>query len=582
MITTYHTLKALVDRWRGEVAGREVLDVYTQNPDELLIAVDGEPEPTTVHVSVEAQFPYLFRSAGYHKARANAVTLLEEAVGHRVEELRIADRDRMIFFELEGGPVLQIQLFGTRANVFLVEEGEIVDAFKHAGEVRGEEAPEPRTAPRVDTWEAFRDRWQADRNDLKQAVSFTDLTLDRTLGAEVLYRSGLEEKRPDRATEEEKRRLFEAYREVMGEFEDPAPRIYWEGDAAEQFSLIALRHLEEGPYRAEQEGEVPSENSSGTRSTDPSGNGSGVGERRRVEPFDELDTAVRIFTTRRLARRHFEEVYRPLREKLENVRDRLARSLERIEEEISGSSSADRYERWGHLLMSEGGGGQRGREEAELEDLFEEDEGTVTIPLDPAKTTVENAEAYYEKARRARTSREEAEGRLEETRARFERADRLLEELGAVEDRDELKAYKREHEEELARILGREDREGERVPFRQFRVQGDYEVWVGKNAKQNDELLSSYARKYDYWMHARNVPGSHVILRRHDRDKEPPKAALYEAAAIAAHYSQARGSSVVPVQVTQRKYIHKPKGAPAGRVRVDREEVLMVEPGLPE
>ncbi|MEM1272048.1 MAG: fibronectin-binding domain-containing protein, partial [Bacteroidota bacterium] len=89
------------------------------------------------------------------------------------------------------------------------------------------------------------------------------------------------------------------------------------------------------------------------------------------------------------------------------------------------------------------------------------------------------------------------------------------------------------------------------------------------------------AQKHDLWFHARDVPGSHVVLRRPGPTSQPSRHALETVASIAAHYSGARHAGLAPVQYTERKYVVKPRGVPAGAVRLLREDVLLVEPRLP-
>ncbi|MDX1548798.1 MAG: NFACT RNA binding domain-containing protein [Rhodothermales bacterium] len=133
----------------------------------------------------------------------------------------------------------------------------------------------------------------------------------------------------------------------------------------------------------------------------------------------------------------------------------------------------------------------------------------------------------------------------------------------------------------LAPFVGGQRGGVERLPFRRFDLGGGYEVWVGRNARQNDALTFRHARKHDLWMHARGVPGSHAVLRLPNRDAEPPPPLLHRAAAIAAYFSKAQGSSLVPVMVAPRKHVRKPKGAAPGAVVVEREAVVLVEPALP-
>ncbi|PSQ70682.1 MAG: hypothetical protein BRD31_03495, partial [Bacteroidetes bacterium QH_2_64_26] len=137
-------------------------------------------------------------------------------------------------------------------------------------------------------------------------------------------------------------------------------------------------------------------------------------------------------------------------------------------------------------------------------------------------------------------------------------------------------------EDEFAPFVEREDADVDQFPYRRFDLGGGFEVWVGKNARQNHELTFHASQTYDLWLHARGVPGAHTVLHLPNRDAEPGSHRIHTAAAIAAHYSKAKGSDVAPVMVTERKYVTSPTGADPGVVRVDREEVVMVEPGLPE
>ena len=130
--------------------------------------------------------------------------------------------------------------------------------------------------------------------------------------------------------------------------------------------------------------------------------------------------------------------------------------------------------------------------------------------------------------------------------------------------------------------MERDDADVDDFPFRRFDLGEGFEVWVGKNARQNHDLTFHASQPYDLWLHARGVPGAHTVLHRPNRDAEPGKRRRYVAAAIAAHYSKSKGSDVAPVMMTERKYVTSPTGADPGVVRVDREDVLMVEPGLPE
>ena len=548
VVNNYYTLRALVCEWRTDLEETTVRDVYSQNKNELTVALEGMEQDWMVRGSVQRPFLYLFRRPGYHKARRNVATLFESAVGKPVSDVSIANRDRLVSIELEDDSRILWQLFGARANAFhLAPDDTIVAAFQRHDELVGTEAPEPYPAPMPDTFEEFEDRWKTNRNKTRQAVQSAVSLFGADLARETLHRAGVTTDAPEDCTEAERRALFDAsmaLREVLG---DPEPVIYGEGQFPDAFSLIPLRHRDEDP----------------------------------AEHFDTVDAAVSDFVRRTLAEQHFHRLYDPLEEALESAAEHERRSAERMMEELQSESRAGRYERWGHLLMAQQDQVPEGAEEVELPDLFEDGE-PVTIPVDPAQSPVENAEHYYDRARRTRRSREEAEARLDNTLERADRAEALLEELRAIDTLDGIKQFRNEREDEFAPFVSQSDADTAQFPFRRFDLGDGFEVWVGKNARQNHELTFHASQKYDLWLHARGVPGAHTVLHLPNRDAEPGKRRIYTAAAIAAHYSQSKGSDVVPVMVTERKYVTSPKGADPGVVRVDREDVVMVEPGLPE
>ena len=116
----------------------------------------------------------------------------------------------------------------------------------------------------------------------------------------------------------------------------------------------------------------------------------------------------------------------------------------------------------------------------------------------------------------------------------------------------------------------------ERVPYKRFETEG-FTILVGKGARENDELTLKYAKKDDLWLHAKDVTGSHVVLK-HQSNKPFPSQVIDKAAQLAAFYSKRKTDSLCPVIVTPKKYIRKPKGLPPGMVHVDKEETILVSP----
>ncbi|HKL88608.1 MAG TPA: NFACT family protein, partial [Salinibacter sp.] len=445
MVNNYYTLQALVREWRPDLVGCVVQDVFSQHRNELTVALGSDDQEWMVRGSVQRPSIHLFRVEGYSKARRNVATLLEDSIGQAVTDVRIADRDRLVSLDLEDGSAILWQLFGARANAFHVgPDGTIIEAFQRNDELAGTEAPTPYPAPMPESVADFEDRWKDNRNKTRQAVQSAVPLFGRTLARETLHRAGVETDAPADCTETERRALFNAAMDLCDALEDPNPVIYGDGQFPDAFSLIPLQH----------------------RAGDPTAH------------YDTVDDAVSNFVRRSLAERHFHRLYDPLEEALESAAEHHRQSAERMQDELDSESRAGRYERWGHLLMAQQDQVPAGSEEVDLPNLFTDGE-PVTIPLDPAKSPVENAEHYYRRARRTRRSREEAENRLDETIERADRAEALLEELREIDTLDGIKQFRSEREADLAPFVEREDADVDRFPYRRFDLGDGFEVWVG-------------------------------------------------------------------------------------------------------
>ena len=351
---------------------------------------------------------------------------------------------------------------------------------------------------------------------------------------------------PGDCTEQHLQQIYQTAGLLSSELLTPHPRIYWQEERAVKLSLVALQEHAE----------------------------------IREESFEDIDKAVTIYVRRRLGQRAFDTVFIPLEKALRAAHKSYQKRLETMLSSLSEESRADKYERWGHLLMAAQAEVPTNVEEASLPDLFEENK-QVTIPLDAALNPVENAQRYYDKARKTRQAREHAEGRFDVTEQRTLEAEALLNQLPTLKTRADVEKFEKSEAKRLAHFLGHQTSSQPQIPFRRYELSSGYEVWVGKNAKQNDSLTFQYARKFDFWLHARGVPGSHTVLRRPGRTAQPSKQVMEAAAGIAAYHSKARGSHLVPVIITERKFVRKPKGAPVGTVIVEKEQVLIVEPALP-
>jgi len=217
----------------------------------------------------------------------------------------------------------------------------------------------------------------------------------------------------------------------------------------------------------------------------------------------------------------------------------------------------------------------------------------VRIQLNPTLTAAANLQQIFHLARKAERGRAVIAERLRAAETRLSALAERKQELENLATRSTgrlaaLLAWAADHGGEIGLPrppLTRRPRfpVGDTTPlqpFRRYLVDDRWEVWVGRNQRENDELTHRRAAPNDLWFHAQTTTGSHVVLRTQGKPEQVPQRVLIKVASLAALYSKARHSTLVPVVYTQRKYVRKPRKTPPGTAAFVREKSLMVEPRL--
>lgn len=260
-----------------------------------------------------------------------------------------------------------------------------------------------------------------------------------------------------------------------------------------------------------------------------------------------------------------QEALKSLKHRIKSSWSYIEKTSGKLEELLVGS----RYEEMGHILMANLHQIPARAKQATLHDFYKDTE--VTIKLNPALSPQKNAENFYRKSKNQKIEVTKLQENLAKKETLLETYQRHLEAIEAFDNVRDLRKYLKQHK----LSTGQEQQEAI-FPFRRFEFEG-FEIWVGKNAKNNDLLTQQYAFKEDLWLHARDVTGSHVVLK-YQAGKGFPAQVIEKAASLAAYYSVRKNDSLCPVIYTPKKYVRKTKGLAPGMVLVDKEEVLMIEP----
>jgi len=259
---------------------------------------------------------------------------------------------------------------------------------------------------------------------------------------------------------------------------------------------------------------------------------------------------------------------------------RKRRSLDALEADLVRAQEADAVRHRGELLKAALYMVKPGMSEVAVSDWGDPEASTVVITLDPTLSPVDNLQRLFARYRKLARGEQAIGERL--TNARLETAALadLLERIGAASV-PAAEPYLAALERELRSLGVRaptapvKHETSQRLPYRRFTAADGAEILVGKNARDNDDLTFHVARGSDLFLHARDVPGSHVILRRVGKN-EPSSEALIDAATLAAHASKLRTDSLVDVLYTERKHVRKPRGAAPGLVQTAATRTLTV------
>jgi predicted ribosome quality control (RQC) complex YloA/Tae2 family protein len=212
-----------------------------------------------------------------------------------------------------------------------------------------------------------------------------------------------------------------------------------------------------------------------------------------------------------------------------------------------------------------------GIEKITLPDFYHANQPT-EIKLKRDLTPQKNAETYYRKSKNQQIEIDRLRKNLKDKTKDKEQAERQLSSLQQVSSLKELRALFQQQ------ALPEKKEINTPLPYHEFAFNG-YTILVGRNAQANDVLTLKHTYKEDLWLHAKDVAGSHVVIK-HKAGKPFPKDVIERAAQLAAYNSKRKTESLVPVSYTPKKYVRKRKGDPAGMVVVEREDVILVEPKL--
>ena len=378
---------------------------------------------------------------------------------------------------------------------------------------------------------------------------YTSLTgLSPLMGEEICCRAGIDGGRPTEALDAPAREhLFHTFSRLMEDVmqKDFSPNIIYNGQEPIEFSALLLTQYKECESHT----------------------------------FESISQVLEEYYARknRLTRIHQKSA--DLRKVVSTSLERNVKKLNIQEKQMHDTQKKDKYRIYGELLNTYGYEVSQGARSLEALNYYTNE--MITIPLDPTLSPQENAKKYFDRYSKLKRTAEALEEQLQETRQEIEHLESISNALDIALEEEDLVQIK----EELVAsgYIRRKGPTGKRVkitsrPFH-FVSSDGYDIYVGKNNLQNEELSFKFATGNDWWFHAKGRPGSHVIVKC-GPDGEMPDRTFEEAGRLAAYYSSGKSAPKVEIDYTQKKNLRKPGGSKPGFVVYYTNYSLIIEPDI--
>jgi len=305
----------------------------------------------------------------------------------------------------------------------------------------------------------------------------------------------------------------------------------------------------------------------------------------RTAPFPSMSLAIEAVRSRRLLSEGLEAARRQLSSRLRQELARLDWRRQAALAALDDAAHAEEYRTAGELLMANLHSVNRGDEAVELPNYYDPGQRPLRISLDPTLSPQENAASYFRRYRKAKSGEDALQKQMAELEQKRESAHVLLTRVEAAQSMQEVELLRPEVER-LAPLRAPHEapaahrglRTAPPPKIQRIQAEGGWEILVGETKEANDYLTTKIASPDDLWFHVRAAASAHVVVRTGRRPQQVPREVIMQAARLAAAHSEAKHSSVVAVDYTLKRYVHKPRGSAPGAVIYRNEKTVHVEP----
>lgn len=569
------TIAAMVQELNNNLEGGRFNKIAQPEADELLITAKGPGGQRRLLLSASASLPLIYfteKNKTSPLTAPNFCMLLRKHIGSaRISRIQQPGLERVVEFELEhlnemGDPCkkrLIFELMGKHSNIiFCDEEGTILDSIKHVSShmssvrevLPGRPYFIPQTQDKADpltvTEEAFINLVCTKPCNISKAV-YTSLTgISPVIAEEICYRASIDGSDAAQSLDENARiHLYHTFQRLMDQVKegDFTPNIIYRDKEPVEYAVLPLTQYKNG---------------------------------YETQTFETVSSMLETYYAVKNVLTRMHQKSADLRRIVQTSLERSRKKLLLQQKQMKDTEKKDKYKVYGELINTYGYGLEEGCSSFKALNYYTGQE--ITIPLDSTLSPGENAKKYFERYGKLKRTEEALTGQIAETQGEIQHLDSIATSLDIALSESDLSQIKEELTEYGYIKKHYSGKKGQKMqakskPFHYISSDG-YDIYVGRNNFQNDELTFKFAAGNDWWFHAKKMAGSHVVVKT--QDGELPDRTFEEAGRLAAYYSKGRTAPKVEIDYIQKKHVKKPAGAKPGFVVYYTNFSLMASPDI--
>jgi len=569
-------VKSVVEELREKLRGGRIDTIFQPEKDEIILQVRSIGQNFKLILSANASYPRIHLTDITKDNPPNppvfCMVLRKHLSGGKILDIGFHDFERIVNLEVESinelGDVstkkLIIEIMGRHSNIILVnDENRIIDAIKHVdneiSSVREVMPARPYMLPPsqdkispvdVNIQSLLENAAKAGNTSIEKFLLNSIKGFSPLLCREICHLANIDGKKPlEYLSDQSVNRLEAVLQKIIDRINtsDFEPCIAFEDESFENPVDFHCFRLKQYKY---------------------------------VKTLPSISAVLNEFYAIKDAYERLKQKKSDLVKVIHTNIDRCKKKISLQQEKLREVADREKLKLYGELITANIYGIPKNAKSVSLLNYYSEEGDYIDIPLDENLSPQENAQRYYKQYSKAKSAYASTSIQLKESIKELEYLEsvsQLLDDCTSVQEINEIR-------QELAEqgYLTIKKRPGSRkqdTPSKPLccKSSDGYYIYIGKNNKQNDMLTLKTAQANDIWLHTKNIPGSHVIIRKHTRE-EIPSTTLLEAAMLAAYHSKAKMSSNVPVDYTTVRNVKKPNGAKPGMVIYENYKTVIVTP----